>query len=336
VAPMPPPPTPTEAPELYVVSGSNRVRGFAFGDGEHVITLLRAVRHRGSITVVLPTGERVDAGVVATDGQLALLRTSAPIGAPLPVRLELRPGDVLGRSAPRNALSGMVLARRGNRLQVSAVCERGALLYDGEGRIAAFCTGGDRATAAEAFRELFESADGDSRSPWRGRLTFDFRYRIQKGFDSVFGGELGIGAVGWDRLGFMLRVGVASDAQQDENGPLRRELPIEFTGEVQFHHAFRLANVPLRIVVGAGALFRIERISTTTTFASFAPGCDPASERCSVTFDDERSEDTDYRVLPNLRLELNVGGLALSYSATLEVEREIEDTTHSLGLGFAF
>ena len=94
----------------------------------------------------------------------------------------------------------------------------------------------------------------------------------------------------------------------------------------------RIANIPVRFVLGAGGLFRVQRTQTTTEFAEFVPDCDLGAGRCEVTYTQEKSTDTDYRVLPNLRFEIDLGGLAFSYIATFDTD-DIRATTHSLGVG---
>ena len=137
-----------------------------------------------------------------------------------------------------------------------------------------------------------------------------------------------------DQLRSNLEASAANPAMDEGN--ITIDSPIEITGEVQLHHAFRLAGVPVRLVLGAGALFRVARTDTTDEFAEFVdPACDPSMGRCQVAYSTEVTENVEYRVLPNLRAEIGLGGLALSYTATLDVDN-IEDTTHSLGIGFTF
>lgn len=359
----PPPPPPAEPPAAPVAdrpvaehvmhqgggwtarSGAHRAAALVFGDSHHALTTTEVIRDRGSIHLVNEDGESVHAMYVAHNRWtgLVLLRTDADLGAPAQAGERLVAGDSVrfrarhhrGQHHPPGDVETVVLSLRTNRLTLGAECTEGEGIYSTrDGSLAGICTGDEQAASVHAAQELFGRHDTpEARSAWRLRLSFDLRYRIQEGFESVVAGELGIGVLGYNRLGFAIRGGIAADADQDDDGPLTLERPIEVTGEVQFHQAFRFGGAS-RLVLALGATFRYQRTVTTTTLADF-DGCDVSAGPCPVVFTREQSTDTQYRVLPMGRVEFDLGAMALSYVVHLDID-DVSNTTHSVGIGLVY
>lgn len=355
VAPVPPPvapvaPAAVEAPAhlgggWMARSGAHRAAALVFGDSHHALTTTRVIRDRGRIHLVNEDGESVQATYVAHNRWtgLVLLRTDADLGTPAQAGEHLVAGDTVqfrahhrrGQHHAAGDVQTVILSLRTNRLTLGAECTEGEGIYSGrDGSLAGICTGDEQAASVHAAQELFGRHDTpESRSAWRLRLSFDLRYRIQSGFKSVVAGELGIGVLGFNRLGFALRGGIAADADQDDDGPLMLDSPIEVTGEVQLHQAFRFGG-PARLVLALGATFRYQRTVTTTTLADFG-GCDVGAGPCPVVFTREQTTDSQYRVLPMGRIELDMGAMALSYVVHLDID-DVANTTHSVGIGLVY
>ncbi|MFT5357306.1 MAG: hypothetical protein ACI9KE_004540 [Polyangiales bacterium] len=354
VPPTPPPVVPPETLEDVTShkgdgwtahSGAHRAAALVFGDSHHALTTTRVIRDRGSIHLVNEDGESVLATYVAHNRWtgLVLLRTEADLGAHAEAGEHLVAGDTVRFRArhrrhehhPRGDVQTVVLSLRTNRLTLGAQCTEGEGIYSQrDGSLAGICTGDEQAASVHAAQELFGRHDTpEARSAWRLRLSFDLRYRIQSGFNSVVAGELGIGVLGFNRLGFALRGGIAADAEQDDDGPLTLDSPIEVTGEVQLHQAFRFGGAS-RLVLALGATFRYQRTVTTTTTADF-DGCDISAGPCPVVFAREQTTDTEYRVLPMGRVEFDMGNVALSYVIHLDID-EVKNSTHSFGIGLVY
>ena len=354
VPPTPPPVVPSETevdPTSHkgdgwtAQSGAHRAAALVFGDSHHALTTTRVIRDRGSIQLVNEDGESVMATYVAHNQWtgLVLLRTEADLGAPARAGEHVVAGDAVRFRAserrhdhhPRGDVETVVLSMRTNRLTLGAQCTEGEGIYSQrDGSLAGICTGAEQAASVHAAEELFGRHDTpEARSAWRLRLSVDLRYRIQTGFESVVAGEFGIGVLGYNRLGFALRGGIAADAEQDDDGPLTLDTPIEVTGEVQFHQAFRFGQ-PSRLVLALGATFRYQRTVTTTTTADFG-GCDLSAGPCPVVFARSQTTDTQYRVLPMGRVEIDLGAMALSYVVHLDID-DVANTTHSVGIGLVY
>lgn len=354
VPPTPPPMVPSETevdPTSHkgdgwtAHSGAHRAAALVFGDSHHALTTTRVIRDRGSIHLVNEDGESVMATYVAHNRWtgLVLLRTEADLGAPAHAGEHLVAGDAVRFRARHNRhghhargdVETVILSLRTNRLTLGAECTEGEGIYSQrDGSLAGICTGDEQAASVHAAEELFGRHETpEDRSAWRLRLSVDLRYRIQSGFESVVAGEFGIGVLGYNRLGFALRGGIAADAEQDEDGPLTLDTPIEVTGEVQFHQAFRFGQ-PSRLVLALGATFRYQRTVTTTTTADFG-GCDVSAGPCPVTFARSQTTDSEYRVLPMGRVEIDMGAMALSYVIHLDIDN-VENSTHSVGIGLVY
>lgn len=354
VPPIPPPVVPPDAevdPTAHkgdgwtAHSGAHHAAALVFGDSHHALTTTRVIRDRGSIHLVNEDGESVMATYVAHNRWtgLVLLRTDADLGPPARPGENLVAGDAVRFRARRGRhhhhargdVETVILSLRTNRLTLGAECTEGEGIYSQrEGSLAGICTGSEQAASVHAAEELFGRHDTpEARSAWRLRLSVDLRYRIQDGFESVLAGEFGIGVLGYNRLGFALRGGIAADAEQDNDGLLTLDTPIEVTGEVQFHQAFRLGQ-PSRLVLALGATFRYQRTVTTTTTADFG-GCDVSAGPCPITFARTETTDSQYRVLPMGRLEIDMGAMALSYVVHLDID-DVANTTHSVGIGLVY
>ncbi|MBX3246605.1 MAG: hypothetical protein KF901_05425 [Myxococcales bacterium] len=352
---VPPPPGPETLPSSQgwsigrwlVRSGGYEAAAFVLADPRVLVTAASAIRNGSPLRARNPeTGVEVSAELIALDLEagLALVRADAELEAPRPTGPTPRLGDrvVHQGTAPTSSGRGggerwsLVLAARGPYLALAPICQTATPVFDVEGRVVAICTGNDRALAASALVERASpDAEPIARSAWRGRFGFDLRYRVQPDYEGVLNGELGFGLVGWDRLGFALRAGVAGGAEERGNTGVRLRARLEITGEVQLHHAFRAFNIPMRFVLGAGAVFRAQERRVTETFAQLEPGCDATMESCAIDIVEQTTTTHRYRVLPSARVELNLGGLALSYTVALDYD-EWRASTHSLGVGFIF
>lgn len=338
-------PTASEATAMtrwMVRSGAHEAHAFAAPQrAEHLVTVASVFRDRGSVRAYnVDTGFTYDATIVRVhrESGLALVQINAPAGPEPSLHRDVRAGTWVTAPAGDDdePASGVVNARRGHRLEVSVRCSAGDPLFDDTGALAAVCRGEDRAVSAETLDALV-SEEAPTRRPgrFRVRVGVDLNLRVQKQFENSLGASLNLGVVGWDRLGFAIRVGLQRDAELEADDAIEIGSIFEGSAEIQLHHAFRVAGARVRLVFGAGATFRVEETTTRQTLVGIEPGCDITAGLCPGVVTHEDTSDRDLRILPSLRLELDLGVLAASYTATIDVD-DASATTHTFGFGLVY
>lgn len=324
-----------------VRSGAHEAHAFAAPQrAEHLVTVASVFRDRGSVRAYnVDTGFTYDATIVRVhrESGLALVQINAPAGPEPSLHRNVRAGTwVTAPADDDEPASGVVNARRGHRLDVSVRCSAGDPLFDDTGALAAVCRREDRAVSAEVLDALV-SEQAPTRRPgrFRVRVGVDLNLRVQKGFENSLGASLNLGVVGWDRLGFAIRAGLQRDAELEADDAIEIGSIFEGSAEIQLHHAFRVAGARVRLVFGAGATFRVEETTTRQTLVGIEPGCDITAGLCPGVVTHEDTSDRDLRILPSLRLELDLGVLAASYTATIDVD-DASATTHTFGFGLVY
>ncbi len=358
--PVPVPPTPPVEPRVYeqptqppapytprdpwrIRAGSREGIAFAFGDSRYLITHISTV-HTGAALSIRRAGRAGEGeGTLMRKSYrlgAALVRSSHDVGQPLPIAEGSPVGARLtvvtrGEEPP----TVLAVAEDGDFFRVGEGCRPGAALVDAGGNLVGMCTQGDRAVRATALREFFAEAQiGEEATRWRWRASVDLRYRFLNGYDQSLGVEVALGAVGYDRIGFLARAAYYRGVDADNAGDadrLERGWPLELGAEVQLHQAFRMGPIPTRLVIAGGGALQLHWERQTITYQDLEPGCTPGNGPCRVREILERPTERGVNFRPYARAEINLGAVAFSYTATFDLD-EIGDTLHTLGLGLVY
>lgn len=317
--------------EWRVRSGNKDTRGVVVGDEHLLVTTAHAVGGRGSIQLRSADGRRVPATVVHADERtgLVVLHADESLGSPAQLG-SAAVGDVVfvGQG------SAVVVYAENGRLTLSAGCEPGAPARDRSGALVAVCTSATAAVAASGLPSVVHPQQPSVPSRWRMRLLGGLSYRLQRDFEGAFGGEIGVGVIGYDRVAFVARA-LFYERSRAEAGGLTVGAVGDLVAEVQLHHAFRVGPVPVRLAVGGGVLMRRRATRVTQDFLEIEPGCDPTMERCAVSNTQEVTRTREFVAHPYVRLELMVSSVTFSYAAAIDT-RNIASTMHMLTVGTGF
>ncbi len=340
--------------------------GFLFSDGHHVATAFHVVESGRGVAVRAAAGEDwIDAQVVAVDrdADLAILRVDEDLGAPLELAAPPAVGEpvvVLGHphgtvadddEAYEGLLTwsltrGMTSAVGPRSLQVDAVVasgSTGAPVLDRRGHVVGVVSRGGEgvgvATRADALPGLLEEVGTEApyRGRWRPILELEARIAAEGG--GSFGGvSVGFGALGWERFGIVGRFGVLAHTDDVSDEPLyaRRVARLTFGVEVQLRHPFRVGDVPMQLVIGAGLAGAEERTREETLEVAFPGGCDPRNGLCVADTRMSAIEQRRWLFRPALRVALLIGGLfSISYQVQLDVKNP-GDSGHVVGFGLSW
>jgi hypothetical protein len=337
--------------------------GFVVGDGTLVATAFHVVESARPITIALANGTSVDAEVLAVDEDrdLALLKASRPIGAPLELRSSADVGEAvlaIGHPFGTEASSdgntegllnwsvsqGIVSAMGPVELQTDAALNpgnSGGPLLGRDGRVigvavASSGPGVGMAVRSEHLARLID--DPTLHEGYSGDWSFHFGASFVFDFDRegvMMGPALGLSLDFADKLAFTLSAAYLFGAEDTE-----ALLEVDRQGfsanlAVQYRLLLPIDRFPLYLVPGVGVGVSYVNTRTNRLELQGAAGCDLASMRCPVDAFVSSSSRDRWSVRPEASLGLEVGYATITYTFALDLA-DPALSTHRIGVGFRF